>query len=91
MRSKIIQKRLKILYLPRWYPSKIDPMPGLFIERHAIVASRFADVAVLAIIPTGNLSEVEIVRKDDLFTLRYYFKLGQTKSHLINKLINQLR
>ena len=91
MKSKIIQKRLKVLFLPRWYSSKIDPMPGLFIERHAVVASLFADVAVLAIIPNGNLSEVEIVRKDDLLTLRYYFKLGQTKSLIINKLINQIR
>lgn len=91
MISKIAQQRLKILFLPRWYPSKIDPMPGLFIERHAVVASHFADVAVLALIPSKDLSGIEIENKDHLYTLRYYFKPGQTKSLFINKLINQFR
>ena len=91
MKSKKAHDRIKILILPRWYPSKIDPMPGLFIERHAVVASRFADVTVLAVIPTKDRSEKEIERNDDLLTLRYYFKLGQTKSLLFNKLINQFR
>lgn len=27
-----------ILYLPRWYPSKADPMPGLFVRKHALAA-----------------------------------------------------
>jgi glycosyltransferase involved in cell wall biosynthesis len=87
----VTQPRIKILFLPRWYPSGIDPMPGLFIERHAIVASHFADVAVLAIIPSKDLSEIKIEHKDHLLTLRYYFKLGQTKSHFVNTMINQFR
>jgi glycosyltransferase involved in cell wall biosynthesis len=91
MKSKIAPHRLKILFLPRWYPSKIDPMPGLFIERHAEVASHFADVAVLAIIPSQDLSEIEIDKQEHLFTLRYYFKQGQTRVLLINILINQYR
>jgi len=91
MKNKLGQQRLKILFLPRWYPSKIDPMPGLFIERHAEVASRFADVAVLAIIPSKELAEIEIEKRAHLYTLRFYFKLGQTRSLFINKLINQFR
>ena len=66
-------------------------MPGLFIERHARVASLFADVAVLAVIPTKDLSAIEIERKDHLLTLHYYIKSGQTASPIINKLINQFR
>ena len=91
MKSKVKRQRLKILFLPRWYPSKIDPMPGLFIERHAKVASLFADVAVLAVIPTRDLSVIEIDRADHLLTLRYYFKSGQTGSTFINKSINQFK
>ena len=85
------QRRLKILFLPRWYPSKIDPMPGLFIERHAKIASLFADIAVLAVIQTRDLSVIEIDRADHLLTLRYYLKSGQTGSTFINKIINQSR
>ena len=91
MKSKIAHPRLKILFLPRWYPSKTDPMPGLFIERHAEVVSHFADVAVLALIPSKAQSEIEIQKKEHLYTLRYYFKQGQTGSLIINKLINQYR
>ena len=91
MKSKETQRRSKILFLPRWYPSKIDPMPGLFIERHAIAASHFADVAVLALIPNTDKSEIEIEEGDHLLTLRYYFKQGHTHSSFINKLINQFR
>ena len=85
------QQRLKILFLPRWYPSKIDPMPGLFIERHAKVVSLFADIAVLAVIQTQDLSVIEIDRADHLLTLRYYFKSGETGSSSFNKVINQFR
>jgi glycosyltransferase involved in cell wall biosynthesis len=91
MERKIAHQRLKILFLPRWYPSKTDPMPGLFIERHAEVASHFADVAVLAIIPLKDLSEIEMDKQEHLFTMRYYFRQGQTGSLLLNKLINQYR
>ena len=91
MKSTIAPHRLKILFLPRWYPSKTDPMPGLFIKRHEEVASHFADVAVLAIIPSKDLSEIEIEKRDHRFTLLYYFKQGHTGSLFINKLINQYR
>ena len=37
----------KVLFLPRWYPDRYDPMIGLFIQRHAEVAASFTDVAVL--------------------------------------------
>ena len=86
-----MQRRSKILFLPRWYPSKIDPMPGLFIERHAIAASGFADVAVLAIIPSVDKAEIESEHIDHLLTVRYYFKQGQTNFPFVNKLVNQFR
>lgn len=31
-------KHLHILYLPRWYPGKQDPMLGLFVKKHALAA-----------------------------------------------------
>jgi len=91
MKSQETQQRFKILFLPRWYPSKIDPMPGLFIEQHAITASRFANVAVLALIPSKDQTEIEFERREHLLTLRYYFKQGQTNFLFLNKIINQIR
>lgn len=91
MKSKETQRRTRILFLPRWYPSKIDPMPGLFMERHAMAASRFADITVLALIPSTDTAEIEFEHCDHIHTLRYYFRQGQTNFSVINKLINQYR
>lgn len=91
MKSKETQQRTRILFLPRWYPSKIDPMPGLFIERHAMAASRFADVAVLALISSTDKAEIEFEHCNHLHTLRYFVKQGQTNFPVINKFINQFR
>jgi len=44
---KLLKPDLKVLFLARWYPDRYDPMIGLFIKRHAEVASGFADVSVL--------------------------------------------
>lgn len=37
----------KILFLARWYPNRYDPMPGLFIQRHAEATARFCKVGVV--------------------------------------------
>jgi glycosyltransferase involved in cell wall biosynthesis len=37
----------RILWLASWYPSKVDPLTGDFIERHAKAASLFNDITVL--------------------------------------------
>ncbi len=44
---KTSPKRLYILHLARWYPNRFDPMPGLFIERHAEAVALYADVALV--------------------------------------------
>lgn len=38
---------LRILFISRWYPNKEDPMPGLFVRRHALAVARYAEVSVL--------------------------------------------
>ncbi|MGC8866087.1 MAG: glycosyltransferase [Bacteroidales bacterium] len=38
---------LHILFITRWYPNKEDPMPGLFVRRHALAVARYAEVSVL--------------------------------------------
>jgi len=41
------EERLKILFLPRWYPHRYDTMTGLFIQRQAEAVSIYCYVAVL--------------------------------------------
>lgn len=33
------EKRLKILFLPAWYPSEVNPIDGIFVQEHAKAAS----------------------------------------------------
>lgn len=46
-KSRLLNERLNILFLPRWYPHRYDPMPGLFIQRQAEAISSICNVAVL--------------------------------------------
>jgi glycosyltransferase involved in cell wall biosynthesis len=68
----------KVLYLPKWYPNRYDPMPGLFIERHARSVSGMADVSVLYIHQDEQLKEtrVEIERSRDreLLQVKIYYR-----------------
>ena len=41
------KNRYRILHLARWYPNRLDPMPGLFIQRHAEAVALYQDVAVV--------------------------------------------
>lgn len=48
-----------ILFLPRWYPHKLDPMFGLFVKQHAIVAATDYKVSVLYVHFVNQKSQVE--------------------------------
>jgi len=69
--------RIKVLFLPRWYPSRTDPMPGLFIMRHAQAVSILADVAVIYVQSIADLQdryELETTSENGLFTIRTYYR-----------------
>lgn len=38
---------IKVLLLAEWYPNDLDPQLGIFIEKHAIAISQFADVKLI--------------------------------------------
>lgn len=78
--------RLHILFISRWYPDRHDPMPGLFVRRHAEAVARFADVTVLYVTPDATISmgkhEIERSESDGIKEVRVYF--GKSKSSLWN-------
>ena len=52
------QTKLKVLFWPGWwYPSRLDPLSGIFIQRHAQAVSSFCEVAVLFIVPDPGLAK----------------------------------
>jgi glycosyltransferase involved in cell wall biosynthesis len=74
--------RQKILFLPRWYPDRSDPMPGLFIQRHAEAIASVAEVAVVFVKSLPALPsrfEIETSHENGVLTIRTYFR-GKEKS-----------
>lgn len=85
----------KILYLARWYPNRYDPMPGLFIQRHAEAASKFCKVGVVY----THVSEKEKIKGFDLVlsmingvpTAKVYYSNSKLNIPLISPIIKAIR
>ncbi len=67
-----------ILFLARWYPNRYDPMPGLFIRRHAEALSFKRNVAVIyphAVYKSGApLFELNVTGKNQLTEIVIYYR-----------------
>ncbi|MBK9291173.1 MAG: glycosyltransferase [Bacteroidetes bacterium] len=78
-------QKLHVLYLPRWYPNRYDPMPGLFIRRHAEAVSSFCQVSVVYVHADDKRSrgyEVVETNEPGLTTFVIYFP--KSFSRLLN-------
>ncbi len=74
--------KIHVLFLPLWYPNKYDPMPGLFIERHAQSVKPYCDVSVLYIHSDSGQKEkyqFNITDYNDIYTIKLYYR--QTKNN----------
>lgn len=72
-----MKPRLKVLFLPRWYPSRNDPMTGLFIQRQAEALTKHCDVAVIYIQAENdcpNKFEVDFAVENEVRVLRVYYR-----------------
>ncbi len=72
-----IHKRHKILFISSWFPNKIEPTNGNFVQRHAEAVSLLHDVEVLHAIGDFNQKE-KFVFDDEMIngirTLIVYYK-----------------
>ncbi|MFZ4546960.1 MAG: glycosyltransferase [Bacteroidales bacterium] len=81
----------KILFLARWYPDRYDPMTGLFIMRHAEVATRIANVAVLYLraAPEKSYSyQIEQYRENEVVTTLVYYGTKNQLPSFLSKLLS---
>ncbi len=68
-----------ILWLPSWYPNKLEPYNGDFIQRHAKAASLFDNIHVIHVVKdsTGQITKTikrETIEQDRLTeTIIYYY------------------
>ncbi len=67
-----------ILFLSRWYPNRLDPMPGLFVKKHAEAAALYNDVALVHAFPmdlkNGKHFEIDRKKEDGFDSLVIYYK-----------------
>lgn len=76
-----MDRKIKALWLPSWYPSKVLENNARFIQRHAESASLYCDVNVLyATANKGSLYEIEVVQRNPTMKeVRVYFPPTQSK------------
>ncbi len=83
----------KILWLCSWYPNRVDPFDGDFIQRHAKAAALYNDIYVIRVVPDdkGNITDSvknEIQKREGLTEQIIYFKKSPSwlgKAIAINK------
>lgn len=87
--------KLNILYLSRWYPNRYDPMPGLFIQRHAEAANLYNNIAVVYVHAVDdNLDKkFEIIKEiiNDVLTVKVYYKSVKTQIPLLKQICKIIR
>ena len=71
----------EILWLPSWYPNKIDPFDGDFIQRHAYAVSLHKKIHVIFARPDESGKITNSVQADFI----------QRKSHRTNHLLQKIR
>jgi len=72
-----------VLFIPAWYPSRVDKLAGIFTERHAIVVRDLVNVSVLYVCADDNMStqfHFEKVVENDIPVLRVFFKKGKRRN-----------
>lgn len=90
-----MDRHKNVLFLPRWYPNRYDPMPGLFIRRHALSVSAKYNVSVLYVhlSPSSQAQKFEILHSDDsgIHELTIYCKASNCKPGILASIINLFR
>lgn len=94
-----MNKRKKILWLASWYPSKLYPYNGDFIQRHAEAVSLYHDIHIIHVVKdeegrvTKNVLKEEKTREGFTETLIYYhipLKIPVVKKWLSSSRYGQL-
>ena len=77
-----LEKKLNILFLASWYPNRIEPQNGNFIQRHAEAVSKNCNVAVLYVISVPGIKGFETSTQwvNNVFEVIIYFE--KTHSYL---------
>lgn len=72
-----MKKNTHILYLPKWYPNKVNRLLGIFIQKYALASSVYNNVSVLFTYACNNLNkthELEINQYKGVKEIIVYYR-----------------
>jgi glycosyltransferase involved in cell wall biosynthesis len=72
---------IHILFLSRWYPSRVDPMSGLFIQKQAEALAATHRVTVVHVQPDPccqDAFETELATEKNVGVIRVYYRLRKS-------------
>ncbi|MFC1989843.1 glycosyltransferase [Chloroflexota bacterium] len=89
-------KRLKILFIPAWYPSEVNPIEGVFVKEHARAASIYNEIVVIYAYPDplprpGRLYQISDGIEDGIRTIRIKYQDYDRIFACVKKLIFKRR
>lgn len=87
--GRIDQGKGGVLYIPRWFPSELDPQLGVFVAKHAQAVAASIPVAVLYAVPDpGAKSKYRIQSQhtQGVYTLVNYYRPAR-QGHLLHPLL----
>ncbi|MGE5431212.1 MAG: glycosyltransferase [Syntrophomonadaceae bacterium] len=87
-------RKIKVLFLASWYPSRLNKFEGLFVKKHALAASMTADVSLLYVALDRELKEkYEICAEteDGILTVRVFFSKPKSRLPYFSFLFNIFR
>jgi len=85
---------LNILFLPRWYPNRHDPMPGLFIQRQAEALAKSNRVVVLYVHPDPdcpNEFEIDYAEEEGVNVIRVYYRVPAASTSFFAPFVHMFR
>ena len=90
------KNKLNVLFLARWYPNRYDPMPGLFIQRHAEAVNRYCKVGVVYVHPLDQekipgVYQTEFKNENGVNTAQVYYNQPSLKIPFITPMMKLFR
>src|SRR5665213_315446 len=73
----MVQKKYNILFLSSWYPNRVQPTLGDFVQRHAEAVALHSNIAALFVCSDINCKEkfeIEELHENGIFTVKVYYK-----------------
>lgn len=88
------QQPIHVLFLPKWYPNKLDHFDGNFVENHAHAVSEVAKVSVI-FVHSEEKKENEFTLfqsvNQEVNEIRVFFKKPDSGPSIIRKIVTMIR